>query len=252
MPTACIAAVVLATALLQEPTSAEEDAVARAEAAFAKERYSEAADAFGEAYAAQPLPRYLWAQAQAERLAGDCAAAIEIYDAFLATQPAEKDATDARKARQACQSELERAAPADTEAEHAATTTTPSTEGSATTPADPPKPMPSERPPLRWYRDPWGGALVGSGVFVGGIGIGLLVSAVRLDRDAGDASTEGAYEASREDAVLRQRVGIATVAVGSGLVVAGVVRWALVGTRGRRSRTAFVPAPMGMAVVGRF
>lgn len=251
MPTACIAAVLLATALLQEPTSAEEDAVARAEAAFAQERYAEAADAFGEAYTAHPLPRYLWAQAQAERLAGDCAAAIEVYDAFLATEPAEKDAADARDARKACERELERREPADTETKHAATTTSP-TEGSASTPAGEPEPLPSERPPLRWYRDPWGGALVGSGVFVGGIGIGLLVSAVRLDRDAGDASTEGAYEASREDAVLRQRVGIATVAVGSGLVVAGVVRWAIVGARGRRSRTAFVPAPMGVAVVGRF
>lgn len=248
MPTACIAVVVLATALLQ-PADAEADAVARAEAAFAEERYAAAADAFGEAYAARPLPRYLWAGAQAERLANDCAAAIELYDAFLATGPAPKDAGDARDAKQACTAKLEREAPQ------------PSTRAPepSTTDGNPPAPDPDvatararERPPLKWYRDPWGGALVGSGVFVGGIGVGLLVSAVRLDRDAADASTEGAYEASREDAVLRQRVGIATVSVGSALMVAGIVRWAIVGTRGRRHRAAFLPAPGGITVVGRF
>ena len=252
MPTVCIAAVVLATALSQ-PASAEEDAVARAEAAFAEERFAEAADGFAEAYAANPLPRYLWAGAQAERLANDCAAAIELYDAFLATEPAEKDARDARDAKQACADKLARAATPS--GQNAATGTTGAEPAPATAPTSPPEDAAAsrrKRAPQTWYRDPWGGALVGSGVFVGGIGVGLLVSAVRLDREAGDASTEGAYEASREDAVLRQRVGIATVSVGSALVLAGIVRWVLVGTRGRRGRAAFLPAPGGVTIVARF
>lgn len=256
-----IAAVLLAAALEPTPT-AEEAAVARAEAAFDEQQYAEAADAFEDAYTANPLPRYLWAGAQAERLAGDCAAAIDLYDRFLATGPSEKNERDATNARQACADELDRK-------KHPAKATAP--EGPAPSPATPstsepapatdtagkqakpePKPRDRERPPLAWYRDPWGGALVGSGVFVGGIGIGLLVSAVRLDKDAADASTEGAYESSRDDAVLRQRVGIATVAIGSALVVSGVVRWIVVGTRGHRRRAALSPTPGGVVLTATF
>lgn len=239
------AALLAATA---EPPAPEEEAVTRAEQAFAQEDYGAAADAFGDAYASNPLPRYLWAQAQAERLAGDCAAAVILYDRFLDTGPADKDERDAREAKHACQEQLGESAPAEPpepEPRTAPTTTRDPGVDDATGPIDP-------APPSRWYRDPWGGALVGSGVFVGGIGTGLLVSAIRLDREAADAATEGLYETGHEDAVLRQRVGIATLSVGSALVIAGAVRWAIVGTRSRRARTALVPAGSGVALVGRF
>jgi tetratricopeptide (TPR) repeat protein len=196
-------------------------AIERAEEAFEAGRYAEAADAFGEAFAADPEPKFVYAQAQAERLGGDCARAIEHYDRFLALDPEPGPAEDARTNRERCRQELERSRPPP--------------------PPDPTPPRPtvvgpvdepsaSQRP---WHRDPLGGALVGSGLLVAGVGTGLLAGGVALDRSASDAAVEGDFERDRDRSVSMHRAGIALAAIGAAIVVGGVVRWIVVARRQR-------------------
>ncbi len=200
--------------LLLAPTPVE-----RAEAAFEAGRWEEAADAFGEAFAADPDPKYVYAQAQAERLGGDCARAIELYDRFLALDPPAKPAEDARTNRERCRQEIERAKP-------------------SPPPAPPPPPPPhasdvgpvdeSPRQPRAWHRDPLGGALVGGGLVVTAIGAGLIGGGVALDRSAADAPMEGAFERDRDRSVTMHRAGIALTAIGTAVVIGGVIRWIVV------------------------
>jgi hypothetical protein len=213
-----------------------------AEQAFLAGDYARAAAGFAAAYADEPNPRYLYAQAQSERLAGNCAHALQLYDEFLALDPPDKAAADARANRARCATATPPPAP---EVPPPPADTSP--EVSPTEPEDD-APTEATRP---WYRDPWGGALVGSGLFVGGIGIGLMINAARLDESAADAATEGAFETTREDARVRQRVGIGTTVAGAALLVGGVVRWTVVGVRHAR-RVAVVPTGTGLALRGRF
>ncbi len=227
-----------ATAAPTEPPSVE-----TAEQAFVAGDYARASAGFAEAYATEPNPRYLYAQAQSERLAGNCPLALQLYDEFLAQDPPAKAAEDARANRARCTTAAPPPPPTTSDAGGA---TTPEPEG----PADGDRPPSSTRP---WYRDPWGGALAGSGMFVGGLGIGLIINAVNLDEDAASAPNEGAYETTREDAKVRHRVGIGVTAAGAALLVGGIVRWTIVGVRYNRSRTvSLAPAPGGLVLRGRF
>jgi tetratricopeptide (TPR) repeat protein len=209
--------------LLAAPASPVE----RAEEAFEAGRYEDAADAFGEAFAADPDPKFVYAQAQAERLGGDCARAIELYDRFLALDPEPGPAEDARTNRERCRQDLERTSPP---------------------PApDPPPPRPKvvtlvhdDAPPAPrpWHRDPLGGALVGSGLFVAALGTGLLVGGVTIDRSAADAAVEGDFERDRDRGLAMHRAGIALTAIGAAIVVGGVVRWIVVARRSRDARAS--------------
>src|SRR5688572_19809072 len=59
----------------------------RATAAYEARDYDGALVALRAAYAIDPRPDLVYAQAQAQRMAGRCADAIETYRAFLALQP---------------------------------------------------------------------------------------------------------------------------------------------------------------------
>jgi tetratricopeptide (TPR) repeat protein len=211
-----VAASAIALLLVAGPASPVE----RAEEAFEAGRYHDAAEAFGEAYAAEPDPRFVYAQAQAERLGGDCARAIELYDRFLALDPAPGPAEAARTNRERCRHELERASP----------TSQPPPPPHV---VDPPELVDEPPPPHRpWHRDPLGGALVGSGLVLTALGTGLLVGGVTLDRSAADASIEGQFERDRDRAVGLHRAGIALTAIGAAVVIGGVVRWIVVSRQG--------------------
>jgi hypothetical protein len=74
----------------------------RGMAAFGERRYQEAASAFEEGFAVEPRRELLFAWAQAERLAGRCAAAVPLYERYLATQPAAPQVEAARIAMARC------------------------------------------------------------------------------------------------------------------------------------------------------
>jgi hypothetical protein len=217
-----------ATLALAGPAGDASSAVQRAEAAYVAEDWNAASKAFEEAYAADPNPVFLYARAQAERLAGRCTVALDLYDRFLATKPPKEAEQEARINRARCEAVVEAPPPPDVEPG-------PGDEGSDG-PATPP-----------WYKDPVGGSLVGVGVVTTAIGGGLLGIALANDGDAVAADNEDAFIEAKDSAKVRHRVGIALVSVGVALAVAGAIRWGLVARRTSSERRAKV-SPTGLTL----
>jgi len=171
-----------------------------------------------------PRREFLFAEAQAKRLSGDCRGAVVLYQRFLTTQPPalQIDATQIALAR--CAQEL------------------------ANKPevvmVTPPPPAPAPRPaPPRWSRDPWGLGLTGAGVAAVGVGIGFLVASEIARGDAASANNYPAYYGHWSTADTRFDVAVAALAIGGALVAAGVSRFVLVRRHARAGAVALWAAP---------
>lgn len=201
------------------PSRAEiRDMVTRAEAAYRAKEWDTASRGFADAYAIDPKPDYLFARAQAERFAGRCNVAIVLWDKYLAVQTSPDAIREAKTMRSYCET-----APA--------TTHTPTTPRSTTPDTDR---APAPKPTAPWYRDPAGGVLVAIGGVSTVIGASLLGLALSRDRKASSADTEGGYVGEKDSARTPHRAGIVVLSVGGALLVAGVVRWAIVASRARK------------------
>lgn len=213
LPWLC-AGVILATAV---PAAPDEALVDRAEEAYESGNYADAAEAFGAAYAADPDPRLLYAQAQATRLADNCEDAIPLYDRFIEVSE-DPDAIDAATTnRDTCKETIARRPPLP-----------------PTLVAPPPSDAPAttdEPPSRRWYRDPAGGALVGAGAGAVVLGVVLRQLAARRYSDAITAKNEGGFESNLQAARTMNGTGLVFLGVGATAMVAGVVRWIVVATR---------------------
>jgi hypothetical protein len=207
-------------ALAAEPSPDAEAGVQ----AFAEGRYADAARILERAYAADPEPALLFAWAQAERYAGHCDVAVPLYREYLKGEPPADVRGLARQAITACGDDPDRAAEPEAEPEH-------EPEPELEPELDPqPSREPSARPAAR---DPWGHALTWSGVAVAGVGAGLLGEAHRRRAEGDGAPDEQAYRDALRGAPVLSRAGIAMLAGGGALLVAGVVRFAIVAARGR-------------------
>lgn len=212
------------------------DVVGRAAAHVEQRRYAEALAVLDQAERERPLPVFLYVRATIEERRGNCEGAVALYRRFLALDVPAKDAEDARRGVQRCEGEPALVP----EPEVVPTPTTDPTTAQAPPSSDPSR---ADAPPPRpWYADPWGGALVGVGVVGVGVGVGLVAQS-RIDaRAADDATGLQTFDDRSLRAVALDRAGITTMAVGGALLVAGAIRYALVGTRERR-RVALVPSP---------
>ena len=207
-----LSAAVLILTFAARPTAAE-----RGKAAYERDDYEEAAAAFAEAYEKDPKPGYLINRAHAERKAGNCETAVELYDAFLETDPEPDWVEVAEAARQECADAIEPDPPP------------PPVVAPAPVVDEPPKDEPPRR---RWQRDPVGWGLFGSGLAVGIVGAGLIGGGVATDRRASSAPDEGAFETGVSRSVGLHRAGIAVASVGAALLIGGIIRWAVVAKRG--------------------
>jgi tetratricopeptide (TPR) repeat protein len=217
-------------------------------------QYDEAIGELRAALAIDPQPDLLYALGQAERRRGHCDRAIEYYESCLGLV---KDAAAAAALRvqiERCkveQGDPKKEPPAPVPAAPTApgsaapgTSTAPSPpltpvpELSDDAPAVLPESHPAPRPPAppaaaaaRWYRDALGLSLVGVGLAGGAAGGALAgIAHARLDA-AGDSYQK--YADARSAPTL-WTAGIVTVSVSGALIVAGAVRLAVVGARGRR------------------
>lgn len=226
----CAGAAVVVVALSTTTTaaSAQEDK-ARALfdeglAHFQAREYEAAIEAFDRAFALDPRPEYLFAQAQAERLSGDCPSAIVLYRRFLELSPPEKHARAANEAIDRCERALasrpEHGAPVEPEPPH-------DSDASAAPPAldlEPVPPQPRE-PRAPWYHDPVGGALLGAGV------IGLAVGGVYFAKSSSDASAArdaadyDSYIELMDRAESRRTIAWIGLGAGAGLAVAAGLRY---------------------------
>jgi tetratricopeptide (TPR) repeat protein len=218
------------------PNKALDAAIERAEAHFLAEEYGAASEAFDEAYALEPDPRFLYARAQAERLDGDCAAAVELYQRFLDTDPPEPAATEAVVNRDRCKQSLEAERPP--------------------APPDPTPPSDEDAAPSKpLQRDALGLALVGTGGVAVAVGAGVWGIAVANDREAPEARTENDFVETKRRARTRHRAGIAVTSIGAALLVAGAIRL-IVAAKRRPSNVAasiaFDRVGAGVSLSGRF
>lgn len=220
-----IARLALALALASSP---EQDRAAElaeeARLAFEAQRYDDAVRLIDEAFALDPQRHYLYALAQAERMAGLCEDAIEHYRAFLAADPSDNAGQNARENIAECEDKLKQAE-ANPEPEPPPPV--------VVTPPPTPPPTVDRRP---WHRDPAAGVLlgIGSAVLVGGVTM-YAVAAARIQSPE-RAANFGDYEQRVDAARPVGFAGIGLASAGAILVIGAIVRYAVV-----RKRDAVTP-----------
>lgn len=204
-------------------------------------RYDQALAVLDAAERERPLSVFIYVRATIEERRGNCERAANLYHDFLDGDVPDADAEDARAGEDRCREQLG-LAPIHT----GGGPTSGEVAGSSTGAADEQGDEPATPP---WYADPWGGVLVVGGVAGLGAGVGLYVQSRADDRAAADATSLQAFEDRSRRAVRLNRAGIVTMAIGSALLAAGVVRYALLATRTRR-RVALAPGwmPAGVAL----
>lgn len=173
------------------------------------------------AYAIDDAPVLLYAIGQLERLQGRCDRAREHFVAFLATDPPQAAAEDARANLERC--------------------------GGAPTPEPPPPelvpaPIPDEPGPLpppapaphRVDRVGLALTLVGSVVAAGGLGV--FGASFAEQRRAGDAASIDGFDRHWQRARIEHATGLALAGVGAAVLVGGIIRLALVRRRSAPSQ----------------
>lgn len=204
-----------------EPAPAEDHAAIAARA-FRNGEFVLAADAFQRAYEQSGDPALLFGRAQALRRAGSCAAAIDVFEEFIATSPPAADAEAAQTVIDECRAILD---------VHEAPPPEP------VAPVDPSTPPPAPAKPKPWHRDVTGGVLVGAGLTLTAIGGALLGSASTQAEEPLGGETE--YEQRRDRVRTLSIASVAVMSVGGALLVGALVRYAVVAKRGRSSRVAW-------------
>jgi tetratricopeptide (TPR) repeat protein len=178
---------------------------------YALQNFKAAIVAFENAYRVSDEPTILFSLGQAQRLNHECEKALRSYYAFLRSEPEPAKAKSADAAIELCKKQITEMQPPPSAVPEVA--------------APPPvvivaAPPP---PPRRWYQDPAGDVLGGAGVVVGVVGLGLMGHALAVQSDANNSYGD----LQRAHDVDSQRVaGIAMAAVGGGLLVTAVIRWA--------------------------
>jgi hypothetical protein len=194
--------------------------------------YAAAVQAFEAGFALEPRREFLFANAQARRLAGDCRGAVPLYQRFLEMAPPAVQASATHIALARCAQQM------------AAERPPPSPPPIVVAPLAPPAPPPP------WWRDGAGAALLGAGVVGLGVGAGFLWAA-HAALPSADTPTHDAYQATRAKADARFTIAVVGLAGGGALVAAGVARYAWV-RHTRRARPTLTIVPGGLALEGSF
>jgi len=217
----------------------------------AKSRYEKGLELYGQrnfraavaefeaGFAVEPRREFLFAEAQAYRLAGDCHHAVPLFDRFLATGPSAIQIDATRLALDRC---AHQAPP--------------------TVVAPPvrvlPAPLPPAPPPPRpaWWRDPWGAAALGTGVVALAVGAGFAVAASHAWDQAHAPRTRLAPDFDRLSADYERdyKIGVVSLAAGAAFCAAGATRLAIVRHRERveeerpHASLSVDPLPRGAAL----
>ena len=279
-----ILAVALSLAIVAPPKLlSDPDAQAKfeeAQTAFQNSDYRAAADAIKAAYEIEPLPALLYPWAQAEREAGNCQEAVGLYQRAIDAGVSDEIADAARVNIERCneildeqelvvvddEEDLEDETAEDETAEDEAIEEELFGEEEEEEPEPEPEPEPVvEKPPQtttdeqpkakKWYADPTGGVLTGLGLAGVGAGVGLLVVANSRAKTAADEDLNSDYLDMRDSATKLRNGGAAALAIGSTLLLGGIIRYAVVAKKNKAATASVFVGPRGMAGVsisGRF
>lgn len=197
--------------------------------------YAAAAEALDTTYALEPHPDLLYARAQARRMLGRCRDALALFEAYLATNPDAPDKVrDTHINIERCRAQLDGAA---APAAPAAPTAEAEPRPGPPRVSEPVDPTPPSPPPRPWFRDPLGGALVGTGLAGLAVGGVLWVSTLRADDRSVRAGTYGEFHRAHRVAERRNVAAAVVTATSSALLVGGIVRWIVAARRSRRATT---------------
>jgi hypothetical protein len=199
----------------------------RALSLFGTHDYAAAIVDLEDGYALDPRRDFLFAEAQAKRLGGDCGGAVALYQRFLTTSPPAVQASAAQIALGRCAQELANRAPV-----------------IVTLPA--PAAIPPPASETRWSRDPWGVSLSAAGVVGLGIGVGYLAASAGARGDADAATSSADYARHWSTAETRLDVAVGALVIGGALAATGAAR--LLTVR-RRARAAGLHAWVGPAML---
>lgn len=166
---------------------------------------------FEAGFALEPRREFLFGEAQAYRLAGDCARAVPLYERFLGSGPSALQVEATRLALDRC---ARRPAPI------AARPAAPVVQA----PAPPAAPPVVERAP--WWHDRWALGSFGAGLVATGVGLGFVIaSRSAADQANGPGTTHYAdYTRLWNTAERRQTIGVAALAAGGALLAVGAFR----------------------------
>jgi tetratricopeptide (TPR) repeat protein len=209
---------------------------------YAAKDYAGAIRALEQGYAVEPRREFLFAQAQAQRLAGDCQRAVPLYQRFLATSPTDAQESAAQLGLARCAQQMAATPPS--------VVLTPSP-----APALPVVATPAPAPES-WHRDVAGGALLTAGVLGLAVGSAFIAAAVTAPGSAADYDS---YETNRATAEHRWRLGLGSAVAGAALLAGGTYRYVVLRRRAAAPSGAsasvtgtLLPAFAGVSLEGRF
>lgn len=231
------------------PTDPEAKAhLERGNAAYGKGDYKLAVEEYRKGYAKQDDPAFLYTWAQAERKRNDCAAAVKLYQRYLATNPPELSAEYARDGILKCAEILAGDAAMPPGAEDSPPEDAP-TDAEAEPEVTPPEPTPTkddDRP--KWPRDPAAAVLVSLGA--AGILAGVGVFVAGSIEGGKPTDTYGAYDDQLAEVRKLYIGGGVALGLGVGLLAGGIARWMVLRSREQKGGDTQVSAMLGRGTMG--
>jgi tetratricopeptide (TPR) repeat protein len=212
-------------------------------------RFDDAIRLFQEAYEVFPEPKILFNLAQAFRKKQAYKEALESYRSYLRNAPGAPNRAVVEERIKELEQLIASQQASDAKPPDGVTSVPPPVVG-------PQKPAPSlTTTPIdtgrRWYQDPVGWTLAGSGAVAAAAGVAFLVHASSQQDDLATTS-EADRDGLRDDIHRNQLLGGVALGVGGALVVAGAVKFVLTERSRSRSGTHLAVVPGGLLVYGSF
>jgi hypothetical protein len=224
----------------------------RAQVAYALQDWPSAIREFEAAFQDEQKPDFLWGIAQAQRLSGDCKAAINTYKSYRRSEISAEQSAAADSRIQHCEKELQQTAQSaptpDPQLAHASAPEPSAAVSSTRSTKALTEPLESPRP---FYADAFGDVLVLTGVAAAGAGTYFLFAGNSAMQNAQNASFTS-YDSDTRHASREQLIGVTTLAGGGLFVACGVVRFLTLGDNSSGPGTALTLSPFGFDLRGRF
>lgn len=209
--------------------------------------YAAAIAMFDAGYAIDPHPDFLYVKAQAQRLSGDCRAAVVTYQAFLASEPPASEAEVARGNIAKCEQQLAAQKPHD--GEHTAVPIGPIDDKDHATQVDKAGPK-SQAEASPWSHDGVGIALgIGGAVAFGVSGLAAWRAQVNADA-ATKANGIDDWVVARDAWTQDKTIAQIAAGVGGALVLGSIIRFAWASQQTQVTTAAVPSRGGGMLVVG--